>query len=307
MTDAKTGQVAFLGLGNMGARMSKRLLDAGYAVLGFDPDADARRSLTAAGGTAAPDAATAVAGASFVILMLPNSAVVEATLGDAAVLDALRPGSIVVDMSSSEPLSTQRLSYALAKRRITLIDAPVSGGISGAESGTLTIMAGGTETAVARIAALLEPLGKLHRVGNTGAGHALKAINNLLAAVHLLAGAEGFAAGRRFGLDPELMVSMINISSGRSASTELKFPRFILPQTYDSGFGLALMLKDMRIATGLADALGVGSPLGQRAVELWAEADAALGPGADQTEIARWVLRQPNAKPADTAGSDHHQ
>lgn len=303
MTDAETGPVAFLGLGNMGARMSRRLLDAGYDVLGFDPDADARSALTAAGGTAAPDAAAAVAGAPFVILMLPNSAVVEATLGDAAVLDALRPGSIVIDMSSSEPLSTQRLSYTLAKRRITLIDAPVSGGVSGAESGTLTIMAGGTETAVARIAALLEPLGNLHRVGNTGAGHALKAINNLLAAVHLLASAEGFAAGRRFGLDPELMVSMINISSGRSASTELKFPRFILPQTYDSGFGLALMLKDMRIATGLADALGVGSPLGQRAVELWAEADAALGPGADQTEIARWVLRQPNDKPAD-AGSD---
>ncbi|WP_327116725.1 NAD(P)-dependent oxidoreductase [Nocardia sp. NBC_01730] len=261
---------------------------------GFDPAEDARLSLIAAGGNAAMSAPAAVTGAAFVVLMLPNSAVVEAILGDAAVLDALRPGSIVVDMSSSEPLSTQRLTYALAKRRITLIDAPVSGGVDGAESGTLTIMAGGTATAVARISTLLAPLGQLHHVGNTGAGHALKAINNLLAAVHLLASAEGIAAGRRFGLDPDLMVMMINISSGRSASTEVKFPRYILPETYDSGFGMALMLKDMRIATSLADALGVSTPLGERAVELWTEADTALGPGADQTEIARWVLRDEN-------------
>jgi 3-hydroxyisobutyrate dehydrogenase-like beta-hydroxyacid dehydrogenase/alkylhydroperoxidase/carboxymuconolactone decarboxylase family protein YurZ len=287
------GRVAFVGLGNMGGPMAKRLVVAGYDVVGFDPAGDARRSVVDAGGRVASSAADAVKGARTVILMLPSSAVVESVLSDAEVLHALVPGAVVVDMSSSEPMSTRRLAAGLAARGIPLVDAPVSGGVKGAVAGRLTIMAGGAEADVERISSLLAHLGTVRRAGEVGAGHALKAINNMLSAVHLLATAEGVAAGQRFGLDPEVMISMINTSSGRSGSTENKFPNYVLPKTFDSGFALSLMVKDMRTAAGLADDLGVPTPLGTRAVELWAEADAELGPGADHTEIARWVLDRP--------------
>lgn len=304
MSEEHDRHVAFIGLGNMGAPMSRRLVDAGHHVVGFDPQQAARRSLDDAGGTTAESAAGAIEGASVVILMLSGSSVVEAVLGDPAVLAALTPGTVVVDMSSSEPLSTRRLAEKFDGHGVPLVDAPVSGGVKGAESGRLTIMTGGAEPVLERVAPLLAPLGTARRAGDVGAGHALKAINNLLSAVHLLATAEGVAAGRRFGLDPEVMVSLINTSSGRSGSTDNKFPNFVLPETFDSGFGLSLMLKDMRIATRLAEDVGAPAILGDRAVELWARAGAELGADADHTEIARWVLgaaEQPDTPAATVA------
>ncbi|WP_433710521.1 NAD(P)-dependent oxidoreductase [Nocardia sp. CA-084685] len=286
------GHIAFLGLGTMGARMSRRLVAAGFDVVGFDPSHTARESLAAVGGRVATSATAAAAGATHLILMLPTSAVVESVLGDEQVLTALGPDAIVIDMSSSEPESTQRLAAALAERRITLVDAPVSGGVRGAKDGTLTIMVGGPKDTIAHIDSVLAPLGSLRHIGASGAGHAVKAINNLLAAVNLLAAAEGVAAGRRFGLDPAVIIETINSASGRSAATELKFPQAILPKTYDSGFALGLMLKDMRIATELAASLGISAALGERAVELWTRAAADLGPSADQTDIARWADAQ---------------
>ncbi|GGN33877.1 NAD(P)-dependent oxidoreductase [Streptomyces fuscichromogenes] len=282
--------VAFVGLGNMGGPMSARLVGAGYTVTGFDPVPDARAALADAGGRTAESAADAVRGAEVVVLMLPSSAVVEAVLGDPALLDALGEGATVVDMSSSDPMSTRRLATGLAARGVTLVDAPVSGGVKGAENGQLTIMAGGAEDAVERLSPLLAVMGTARRAGEVGAGHALKAVNNLLSATHLLATAEGVLAGERFGLDPAVMVELINSSSGRSGSTDNKFPNFVLPGTYDSGFGLRLMVKDMRIAVGLARELGVASPLADRAVALWEDALAALPDTADHTEIARWTF-----------------
>ncbi|MFF3567488.1 NAD(P)-dependent oxidoreductase [Nocardia jiangxiensis] len=290
MPEANSGHIAFVGLGNMGAHMSRRLVESGYQVVGFDLQEAAGRALTEAGGTVAASAAQAVAGAGIVILMLPNSTAVEAVLGDAEVLGGLGSGTIIVDMGSSEPTSTRRLAVALAERGVTLVDGPVSGGVSGAAAGTLTIMAGGAEDVVAQVSSTLATLGTWLRVGDTGAGHALKSINNLLAAVQLLATAEGVAIGRSFGLDPEVMIATINAASGRSSASEIKFPRFVLPETYDSGFALRLMLKDIRIATGLAAELGIGAALGDRAVQVWSQAATDLGPAADQTEIARWAL-----------------
>ncbi len=289
MSETVSGPVAFIGLGNMGTPMSRRLVEAGIDVVGFDPAESARAALVSAGGRVADTAAAAVTGAEYVILMLPTSAIVEAVLGDEAVLAELVPGTVVVDMSSSEPESTQRLSAALAERKILLVDAPVSGGVAGANAGTLALIAGGPAEAIARVAGLLAPLGRLQHVGASGAGHAVKAINNLMSAIHLLGSSEGVAIGQRFGVDPAVLIDTINISSGRSASTELKFPKFILPGTYDSGFAMTLMVKDIRIATGLAAAVGAQTPLSERAVELWAAALGDLGPGSDQTDIARWA------------------
>ncbi|BEP16400.1 hypothetical protein acdb102_47110 [Acidothermaceae bacterium B102] len=284
-----TTQVAFVGLGNMGTPMAGHLIAAGFTVRGYDVSEEARGRLAEAGGTAVDSLAAAVVGADVVILMLPDSTVVEQVMGDEALLAALRDDVVVVDMSSSEPLRTRALAETLAKRSVVLVDAPVSGGVARARTGTLTIMAGGDTADVDRVAPVLAPLGEVTHVGDIGAGHALKALNNLMSATHLLSTLAAVETGARFGIDPEVMLSVVNHSSGQSASSLNKLPKFVLTETYDSGFALRLMLKDMRIAVGLAQALGCPDPLGEDAVGLWAEAAAALPQQADHTEIARWV------------------
>ena len=192
-------------------------------------------------------------------------------------------------MSSSEPLRTRALAARLAERGIRMVDAPVSGGVKGAERGALTIMVGGDDADVARVMPVLETLGRPVHAGAIGSGHAVKALNNLLSATHLWVTSEAIEAGRRFGLDPEVMLAVFNGSSGRSGSTENKWPNFILPGTFDSGFGLRLMLKDMRIAVQLAQQSGAPSRLGADAVDLWAQAADGLPATADHTEVARWI------------------
>ncbi len=164
----------------------------------------------------------------------------------------LRKGLLVVDMGSSEPVKTRALAAELDAVGVELVDAPVSGGVSGAVKGTLTIMVGGAATAVARVTPVLEHLGTVRHAGAVGSGHAIKALNNLISATHLWITSEAMLAGQRFGLQPEVMLEIINGSSGRSGSSENKWPNFILPGTFDSGFGLRLMLKDMRTAVDLA-------------------------------------------------------
>ena len=152
-------------------------------------------------------------------------------------------------------------------------------------------MAGGPADVLDRLRPVLDVLGShvVHAGHIVGAGHAIKALNNLMSATHLLASSEALLAGRQFGLDPDVMLSIVNSSSGRSGSTQVKWPKFILPETYDSGFGLRLMLKDMRIALELEQEAGVPAPLGQAAVAAWAAAAEDLPPAADHTEIARWL------------------
>jgi len=282
-----TGSVAFVGLGNMGGPMSARLVRAGYDVRGFDVAEPARQALADAGGTAVADLADAVRDASVVVLMLPDSDAVEATVHDGRF--TVEPGAVVVDMSSSEPTRTRALAAELEGRGVTLVDAPVSGGVSRARSGELTIMTGGEPAALDRIAPLLAHLGTAVRAGPVGSGHAVKALNNLLSATHLLVTCEAILAGERFGLDPATMLAIFNRSSGRSGSTEHKWPSFILPGTFDSGFALRLMLKDVRIATALADQVGAPDPLGHAAAELWGRAAEALDATADHTEIVNWL------------------
>jgi 3-hydroxyisobutyrate dehydrogenase len=149
-----------------------------------------------------------------------------------------------------------------------------------------------------RLAPVLGALGTVTRAGEVGAGHAIKALNNLLSATHLLATSEALIAGERFGLDPEVMLAIINSSSGRSGSTENKWPNFVLSEKYDSGFGLRLMLKDMRIAVALAEQVGTPDALSSGAVALWTQAAEALPATADHTEVARWVRDQQADRPS---------
>ncbi|GAC46706.1 NAD(P)-binding domain-containing protein [Gordonia aichiensis] len=296
--------IALIGLGNMGSPMAARLIGAGYRVTGFDLDPAARDRLTANGGTGVVTAVEAARAASVVILMLPNSTVVEAVVRDLLDAAALAPGSVVVDMSSSDPASTRELAQTLSAADVTLVDAPVSGGVKGAENGKLTIMVGGSPEAFDTVRPVLESLGTPRLGGDVGAGHAIKAINNLLSATHLLATAEAAAAAQRFGLDPAVLIDMVNTSSGRSGSTDNKYPNFILPGTYDSGFALALMLKDMKIATDLAAKVGAPALLGEQAVAMWERAQTELEPGADHTEIARWIDNNVDDPVADDSAAD---
>lgn len=282
--------IGFIGLGNMGLPMTRRLVEAGARVTGFDLSAEARQKLEAAGGTTVDHANDVATGADVIILMLPNSDIVEAVVaGSDGLLSNIRPGTLIIDMSSSEPLRTRALAETVEAAGARLIDAPVSGGVKGAERGTLTIMVGGADTDHERAAELLGVLGNPAHIGAIGAGHALKSINNLMSAAHLWVTSEAMLTGIAFGIDPEIMLEAINRSSGRSGSTEHKWPNFIVGESYDSGFGLSLMLKDMRIATGLAERLDVPHTLSEQAVAHWSEASEALGAGADHTEVAKWL------------------
>ena len=168
----------------------------------------------------------------------------------------------------------------------SLIDAPVSGGVKGAMQGTLTVMVGGDVTVVEDSRALLETFGRVVHVGDVGAGHAVKALNNLMSATHLWITGEAMVAGERFGLRPEVMLEVFNSSSGKSGSTENKWPNFILTESYNTGFALRLMLKDMRIATALAEQVGAPGALGSYARDLWDTASQGLPATADHTEVA---------------------
>jgi 3-hydroxyisobutyrate dehydrogenase len=311
--------VGFVGLGHMGIPMSRRLVAAGYHVRGFDTSADARRAFAeitgdgapGGGGVTAVDELAAVGdGADAVILMLPDSDVVERVLlgrlaAETAVfaestgreagglLAALPAGMTVIDMSSSDPARTQVLAERVAAAGVTLIDAPVSGGVAGARAGSLTVMVGGPATVFAEFRPMLSAIGsRVVHAGDVGAGHAVKALNNLLSAATLLASSEALIAGRRFGLDPAVMLEIINGSSGRSASTETKWPNYVLTGKYDAGFALRLMIKDIRLALAIERATGVPATASEAVVAAWEAAGRDLPPDADHTAIARWVDEQ---------------
>lgn len=285
--------LGFVGLGRMGQQMSALLRDAGYDVRGYDIDDSARQAFADAGGKVADDLAGVGAGARAVLLMLPTSAIVSSVLVEHDLLGALEPGTLVVDMGSSQPETTRELAAVAEQRGLRLVDAPVSGGVKGAREGALTIMAGGHEEWVAEIAAPLGVMGKkaVH-VGPVGAGHALKALNNLLSASHLVASSEAIAIGAKFGLDPAAMVDAINGSSGKNWSTEMKFPTYVLPGTFNSGFALSLLVKDTRIAVELARSTGVPAEHAEATLALWERAMEELPADADHTEIFRWVEKR---------------
>lgn len=292
MTDKNTRSVTFIGLGNMGTPMTERLLAAGIEVHGFDLSKDAASRLMEAGGHVYPSAAEAAMASKITILMLPNSAVVASVLSELRGAGALNAGDSVIDMSSSEPLRTIELAEELTKFGVLLLDAPVSGGVIGARSGTLSIMCGGNTQTIEDLHWLWAPMGRAYAVGPTGAGHAAKALNNLLSAAHFLLTSEAVALTTRLGIDPGTFIDVINHSSGRSGSSEVKWPKFVLTGAYNSGFDARLMVKDIAIAVNLANALGLPSAAAEAVADSWSKIFEELSPDADHTEVARYVLDQ---------------
>jgi 3-hydroxyisobutyrate dehydrogenase len=267
----------------MGQPMAGHLAAKGYSVRGWDV-AEAARAASPV--PVAASARAAVAGAAAVITMLPDSRAVEAALAGETLAEAA-PGTLVIDMSSSDPLATRALGLALAGRGFAMLDAPVSGGLKKARDATLAIMAGGEEADVARAMPLLEAMGAaVFRCGALGAGHAMKALNNYVSSAGLVAAVEALAIGQRFGLDAATMVDVLNASTGRNNTTEHKLKQQVIPRSFAAGFAIGLMAKDVGAAATLARGVGLDAPLAQAMAERWADAAARLGPGADHTAIA---------------------
>jgi 3-hydroxyisobutyrate dehydrogenase len=284
-------KVGFIGLGAMGQPMAARL--AGHCdLLVFDISDDRLTAfLDGAPARRAPDVISLARESDVVITMLPNSAAVEQVLlGEAGLLAGLRPGAIMMDMSSSEPASTKRLAETVERAGGVLIDAPVSGGVARAVKGDLAIMTGGSAETLDVVRPLLQRMGgQILPTGEVGSAHAMKALNNLASAAGLLISLEVLAIGAKFGLSPETMVDVLNASSGMNNATQRKLKPFVLSRRFDAGFGLDLMVKDLGIAVDLARQTGAAAPYSALCHELWASAAQMLGRGRDHTEIARFV------------------
>lgn len=294
MTDQTTDgtKVAFIGLGKMGLPMARNLVAGGFDVIAADLSQSAREAFSDAGGRTAATAAEAADGCDVLITMLPTSAIVaDSLIGKGGAAARLSAGALVVDMSSSVPAETVALGQALARMGIALVDAPVSGGVPRAVAGTLSIMAGGA--AVDRAEPFLAAMGnRIFRTGKLGSGHGMKVLNNYVSAAGALAAVEALVIGREFGIDQATMTDILNASTGRNNTTELKVKTFILSGAYNSGFDMALMSKDVTIAADLARTIGLNTSFLEKTAAEWAKATAELPQGADHTEIYRFVDEQ---------------
>jgi 3-hydroxyisobutyrate dehydrogenase len=281
----------------MGTPMAANLAKAGYELVIYDTDARRTQAL------ASPPAITVAARLAdvgrlcgTVITMLPDGKAVRRVLcgeNDGfrdCVAETLPEGSIVIDMSSSSPVGTRELGPLLQARGIRLLDAPVSGGVKRAVTGELAIMAGGDGGLLEACRPILGTLGTLiFHAGALGAGHAIKALNNYVSAAGLVAACEAVIAGKRFGLDPEVVVDILNASTGMNNTTKVKLKQFMLSGAFNAGFSTGLMAKDLRTALEMAEAAGGPSLLAKPCVEIWDEAERKLGAGADHTAMFKFL------------------
>lgn len=288
----------FIGLGRMGAPMAVNHATR-FRTLIYDVTDDAAQRLSAAnpGSDLLPLATLedTAAGVDCVILMVPTSAHVESILkGADGLLHRLSPGTLVIDMGSSEPASTRTLAKEAEELQLQYVDAPVSGGVARADTGELSIMVGGSPDEVAAAMPHLETMGSaILVVGSSGAGHAAKALNNLVSAANLAVAAEAISVAEHFGIERGRMIEVLNASTGRSQASEVKYPQHILPGTYASGFAFDLQIKDIGIALTMAEQADRRTPI-STATHLAARAAREdLGAGTDHTEFARWYLEHP--------------
>ena len=280
--------IGFVGLGQMGLPIARRLLAAGHGVVACDQRPQPRAAIEAAGGEWA-DSPRAVADRCAVVMVsLPTPQVVEAvTLG----AEGLVHGGAIrtcVDLSTTGPIVARKVAAALAERGIAWVDAPVSGGVAGAEQGTLAIMLSGPPETCDEIAPMLAPFGRnVFRVGDQpGQGHLMKLINNLLSTTALAATYEALTVGAKAGLDPATMVDVLRVSSGTNHAIESKIPKYLL-RGVPMGFSLDLSLKDVTLAVAAGEALGMPMRMGRITAELWQQAMDARGPKQDYLQVVR--------------------
>lgn len=270
--------------------MAGRLLDAGHTLSIFDTSEAALEPLVARGCHRAESAAAVASEAAIVFASLPTPAIVERTaLGETGVI---RGGKIktFIDMSTTGPRTAQRVAQALAERQIGAVDAPVSGGLAGARNGTLAVMVSCPKPTYDTLEPILKNFGKLFFIGEKpGAAQTMKLANNLLAACALAISSEAMVLGAKAGLDAQVMLDVINVSSGRNSATQDKFPRSILPRTFDFGFATGLSYKDVCLCLDEAESLGIPMIVGSAVRQLLAVTNAMYGPDSDFTSICKSV------------------
>jgi 3-hydroxyisobutyrate dehydrogenase len=293
-------RIGFVGLGMMGGPMVECLASKGFDLFISDADSGRAERLRKQVGAAALDAAS-LGSLDALITMLPNSAIVEKVLlgdGDQPGLARSLPrGATVIDMSSSEPGRSRDLGRTLGDMGLSYLDAPVSGGVKRAVNGTLAILVGGSAAGFERFGPLLGAMGtSLLHIGDAGSGHAAKALNNYVSAAALMATAEALHVAARFGIDPKVMTDVLNVSSGRTNTSENKVAQFMLNGNFASGFAMQLMAKDLRIADALARSVDYEWLLGATAVALWVEKTGQADPAADHTEMYRLLQGQKKAQ-----------
>ncbi|NUQ21511.1 MAG: NAD(P)-dependent oxidoreductase [Gemmatimonadaceae bacterium] len=301
-------RVAFLGLGAIGAPMARHLArkydlavwnrTASRAVAFASTHHGTTHARTHHGTTHERTTADADAMRDVVITCLPTSREVESLLDGAnGLIAGLQKGAILVDCTSGDPATSRRIAARLADAGVGFIDAPVSGGVSGAEKGELTVMCGGSAKHLETVRPVLESFGKkIVHCGDVGAGDAIKAVNNALLAVHIWATAEGLAALAKSGVDPKIALDVINASSGRSNTSMNLFPERVMSRAFPRTFRLALLDKDVGIAANVAREQKIASPLLQLTAELFRLAHGELGEEADHVEAVRLVEKWAGAE-----------
>jgi len=285
-------KAAFLGLGAIGQPMAAAIVRAGFPVAVWNRTAERARMLgEATGARVARSPAEAARGADVVITCLPTSPDVESLLGgEDGLLMGMREGSVLVDCTSGDPSTSRRIAARLAERGIGFLDAPVSGGVSGAEQGALTVMVGGDPGLLEHVRPVLKAFGKkIVHCGAIGAGDALKAVNNALLAVHIWSAAEGLATLVKAGVSPDIALDVINASSGRSNASMNLIPERVLTRAFPRTFRLALLDKDIGIAAQVAREQKVPAPLLQLTADLFRVAHGELGEIADHVEAVKLV------------------
>ena len=273
-------KIGFIGLGLMGRLMSANLKKAGHSIQSFDINGTGN----------CLSAREAAAGAKILITMVPDGRAVRQAVR--AALPGLAPGSIVIDMSSSDPYTTRKLGRMLKRRKVMMLDAPVSGAKAKAADGTLALMVGGDARLLAKVRPVLSKMGtEIFHTGELGSGHATKALNNYLGAAGTVAGMEALLIGEKFGLDPKTLIAVINASTGRNSTTERKIPQQVFTKAFASGFAHALMTKDVGIARDIARNVGVKAPYLENTAKIWKTSLSRLPAGADHTEIYHYLKR----------------
>ena len=282
-------KVTFLGLGAIGTPMAVHLSEDPFELTVWNRTGEKAREFAEEHGVYAEESpAGAVSEADIVITCLPSSREVESMLD--GIVSGIPRGALMIDCTSGDPATSRRIAARLAEKGVGFVDAPVSGGVKGAVAGTLTVMCGGSDKDVERARPVLEAFGKkIVRCGEIGAGDAVKAMNQALLAIHIWSAGEALATLAKLGVDAEVALDVINGSSGRSNSSENLFPERVIGRKYPRTFKIALLDKDVGIASGIVAETGTPAPFIDLAAKLFSEAHQLLGEEADHVEAVRVI------------------
>jgi 3-hydroxyisobutyrate dehydrogenase len=293
--------IGFVGLGQMGSRMAARLVDAGLQVVAFDIDSAALQKLVTRGASAAASPAAVAAQAPIIFCSLPQPHIVEQIMIGDGGLSGGTAVEIIVDLSTTGPTKVIQIAAHLRPHGIELVDAPVSGGIGGAEAGKLSIMVSGSPAALARVQPLLRHMGdRIFVLGEApGLGQKMKLVNNMLVAANAVAAFEALVMGVKSGLDATLMLDVINASSGRSFITTDKIPQCVLRRTFPQRFATNLLYKDLKL--GVEEASLIGAPLWmmEAAQRFMAQAMEETDPTADYASLIKYFERRAGVEVAE--------